>query len=45
MDIAAEPLVLITDYARKIVAQNGFKTKIESTTKPARKHWMGRIMY
>jgi alpha-galactosidase len=32
MDIAAEPLVLITDYARKIVAQNGFKTKIESTT-------------
>ena len=32
MDIAAEPLVLITDYARKIVAQNGFNTKIESTT-------------
>ena len=32
MDIAAEPLVLITYYARKIVAQNGFKTKIESTT-------------
>ena len=32
MDIAAEPLVLITDYARKIVEQNGFTTRIESTT-------------
>ena len=32
MDISAEPLVLITDFARNIVAQNGFKTKIESTT-------------
>ena len=32
MDISAEPLVLITDFARKIVEQNGFKTKIESTT-------------
>jgi len=32
MDIAQEPLDLITGFAKKLVAQNGFKTKIESTT-------------
>ena len=32
MDIATEPLDLITDFARKLVEQNGFNTKIESTT-------------
>ena len=32
MDIAQEPLDLITAFAKKLVAQNGFKTKIESTT-------------
>jgi len=32
MDISAEALVLINDFARNIVEQNGFKTKIESTT-------------
>jgi alpha-galactosidase len=32
MDIATEPLDLITDFARKLVEQNCFNTKIESTT-------------
>ena len=32
MDIAQEPLDLITAFAKKIVKQNGFNTKIESTT-------------
>ena len=32
MDIAQEPLDLITAFAKKIVKQQGFKTKIESTT-------------
>jgi alpha-galactosidase len=32
MDIFAEPLELIAAFARKLVAQQGFKTKIESTT-------------
>ena len=32
MDIAKEPLDLITAYARKLVKQHGFNTKIESTT-------------
>jgi alpha-galactosidase len=32
MDIAIEPLDLITAFARKLVEQNGFSTKIESTT-------------
>ena len=32
MDIAQEPLELITAFAKKIVRQQGFKTKIESTT-------------
>jgi alpha-galactosidase len=32
MDIAPEPLALITSFARKIVKQHGFATKIESTT-------------
>ena len=32
MDIAQEPLDLITAFAKKIVQQQGFKTKIESTT-------------
>ena len=32
MDIAKEPLNLITAFARKLVKQNGFNTKIESTT-------------
>ena len=32
MDIAQEPLALITAFARKLVAQNKFNTKIESTT-------------
>ena len=31
MDIATEPLDLITSFARKLVKQNGFSTKIEST--------------
>ena len=32
MDIAQEPLDLITAYARKLVEQHGFDAKIESTT-------------
>ena len=32
MDIAQEPLDLMTAFARKLVEQNGFNTKIESTT-------------
>jgi len=32
MDIAQEPLDLITAFAKKMVTQHGFKTKIESTT-------------
>ena len=32
MDIAAEPLALATALAMKLVKQNGFKTRIESTT-------------
>jgi alpha-galactosidase len=32
MDIAQEPLDLITAFAKKIVKQNGYSTKIESTT-------------
>jgi alpha-galactosidase len=32
MDIAPESLVLISEFAKKLVAQNGFNTKIESTT-------------
>jgi alpha-galactosidase len=32
MDIAKEPLDLITAFARKLVKQQGFNTKIESTT-------------
>ena len=32
MDIAVEPLDLITAFARKLVEQNSFSTKIESTT-------------
>jgi alpha-galactosidase len=32
MDIAQEPLELITAFANKIVKQHGFSTKIESTT-------------
>ena len=32
MDIAAEPLALITAFAKRIVEQNKFSTKIESTT-------------
>ncbi len=32
MDIAQEPLDLITAYAQKLVKQHGFNTKIESTT-------------
>jgi len=32
MDIAEEPLKLMTGYAAKLVKQNGFKAKIESTT-------------
>ena len=31
MDIAKEPLEFITTYARKLVTQNSFKTRIEST--------------
>jgi alpha-galactosidase len=33
MDIAQEPLDLITSFAKNLVKQNGFATKIESTTK------------
>jgi alpha-galactosidase len=32
MDVAQEPLDLITAFARKLVQQHGFNTKIESTT-------------
>ena len=32
MDVAQEPLDLMTAFAKKLVEQNGFKTKIESTT-------------
>ena len=32
MDIAQEPLDLITTFARRLVEQNKYKTKIESTT-------------
>ena len=32
MDIAQKPLDLITTFAKKIVKQNGYSTKIESTT-------------
>ena len=32
MDIAQEPLDLITAFAKKLVSQNGYKTRIESTT-------------
>lgn len=32
MDIAEEPLDLITAFARKLVEQHGFQTQIESTT-------------
>src|SRR5271157_4615188 len=32
MDIAAEPLELATAFAMKLVKQNRFKTRIESTT-------------
>jgi alpha-galactosidase len=32
MDIVEEPLELIAAFARKLAAQQGFKTKIESTT-------------
>ena len=32
MDIAPESLVLISAFAKKLVKQNGFNTKIESTT-------------
>lgn len=32
MDIAQEPLDLITQFAKTIIRQNGFNTKIESTT-------------
>jgi len=33
MDISQEPLDLIAGFARRLVKQNGFKTKIEATTK------------
>jgi alpha-galactosidase len=32
MDIAQEPLDMVTAFAKKIVSQHGFNTKIESTT-------------
>ena len=32
MDISQEPLDLIAGFARRLVKQNGFKTKIEATT-------------
>ena len=32
MDIAKEPLDLITAFAKKLVEQHGFNTQIESTT-------------
>ena len=32
MDIAAEPLELITAFAKNLIKQNGLETKIESTT-------------
>ena len=32
MDIAAEPLEATASYARKLVQQNGFNTRIEATT-------------
>jgi alpha-galactosidase len=32
MDVVQEPLDLMTAFAKKLVEQNGFKTKIESTT-------------
>jgi len=32
MDIAKEPLNLITAFTRKLVEQHGFNTQIESTT-------------
>jgi len=44
MDIAQEPLDLMTAFARKLVEQNGFNTKIESTT-DAVKHWLALIMF
>ena len=33
MDISQEPLDLIAGFARRLVKQNGFKTKIEATTR------------
>ena len=33
MDVSQEPLDLITGFAKKLVLQNGFKTKIQSTTR------------
>ena len=33
MDISQEPLDLIAGFTRRLVKQNGFKTKIEATTK------------
>ena len=36
MDISQEPLDLISGFAHRLVTQNGFKTKIESTTGPPR---------
>jgi alpha-galactosidase len=34
VDIAAEPLGLITAFADKLVKQQGFPARIESTTRP-----------
>jgi len=44
MDISQEPLDLIAGFARRLVKQNGFETKIEATPAAAR-HWTAPIMF